>query len=306
MPETAAIPRAKAGFSGIYPMLPAFFDADDRIDRAAMRVTVEAVLAHRPQGVAVLGLATEVNKLSLEERHLVLEEVSRTVAGRLPLSVTVAENSAAGQAAFARAAVAAGASWIVLQPPPVRDVPELELQRFFGRVADRVEVPVGIQNAPMYLGIGLSSAALAELHRQHPNIVLLKVEDPPPEIARAVDETGGVFDIFAGRGGLELPELMRAGCVGCIPGTEVCDRLIRVFGHLERGEREAARAVYREAEPAIVFLEHSINHFVTHSRELVARRLGMERAGHRLGKEVSAFAASFLDSLRDELGPLRR
>ena len=294
----------KTGFSGLYPMTLAFFDADDRVDLEAMRTEVEAIAAHRPDGVAVLGLATEVNKLSLAERHQVLECVSKALGGALPLSVTVAENTVAGQIEFARAAVDAGASWVILQPPPVKDVPELVLQRFFGRVADRVDVPVGIQNAPMYLGIGLSSQGLVSLNRQHPNVVILKTEDPPLEIARTVDETDAAYDIFAGRGGLELPELMRAGCVGCIPGVEVCDRLVRTSRLLQEGDEAGAKAAYREAEPAIVFLEQSINHFVTFSRELTARRLGLARVQHRLGMEVSPYTVSLLDRFRDDLGPL--
>jgi len=294
----------KTGFSGLYPMTLAFFDADDRVDLEAMRREIEAIAAHRPDGIAVLGLATEVNKLSLAERHQVLECVAGALDGAMPLSVTVAESSVDGQIAFARAAVDAGASWVILQPPPVKDVPELMLQRFFGRVADRIDVPVGIQNAPMYLGIGLSSEGLVSLNRQHPNIAILKTEDSPLEIARTVDETGGAYDVFAGRGGLEMPELMRAGCVGCIPGVEVCDRLIRVSRLLREGDGAAAQAVYREAEPVIIFLEQSINHFVTFSRELTARRLGLGPVVHRLGTEVPPFTVSLLDRLRDELGPL--
>ena len=294
----------KTGFSGLYPMTLAFFDADDRVDLEAMRKEVEAVAAHRPHGIGVLGLATEVNKLSLAERHQVLECVAEVLDGTLPLSVTVAENSVDGQMEFARAAIDAGASWLILQPPPVKDVSELVLQRFFGRVADRIDVPVGIQNAPMYLGIGLSSEGLLSLNRQHPNIAILKTEDPPMEIARTVEETDGAYDVFAGRGGLEMPELMRAGCVGCIPGVEVCDRLARVSRLLHEGDLRAAEAVYREAEPVIVFLEQSINHFVTYSRELTARRLGLGRVEHRLGKDVTPYTESLLDRFSDELGPL--
>ena len=294
----------KTGFSGLYPMTLAFFDSDDRVDLDTMRREIQAVAAHRPDGIGVLGLATEVNKLSLTERHQVVECVAGTLGGELPLSVTVAENTVAGQIAFAREAVDAGASWVILQPPPVKDISELELQRFFGRVAERVDVPIGIQNAPMYLGIGLSSAGLVSLNRQHPNVAILKTEDSPLEIARTVEETDGALDVFAGRGGLEMPELMRAGCVGCIPGVEVCDRLIRVSRLLEEGDEAAAQVVYREAEPVIVFLEQSINHFVTFSRELMARRLGLGRVAHRLGTEVPPFAVTLLDRFRDELGPL--
>ena len=64
-----------------------------------------------------------------------------------------------GQVEFVRAAKDAGANWVILQPPRVLNVPEVELIRFFGAVADSSEVPVGIQNAPEYIGIGISNAS---------------------------------------------------------------------------------------------------------------------------------------------------
>src|SRR3546814_19608925 len=52
------------------------------------------------------------------------------------------ETSIPGQIEFMRAAEAAGASWVILQPPPIKGIPERELVRFFGAVAERAQVPV--------------------------------------------------------------------------------------------------------------------------------------------------------------------
>jgi 4-hydroxy-tetrahydrodipicolinate synthase len=106
---------------------------------------------------------------------------------------------------------------VILQPPPVSGLPEGEYLRFFGAVADAAPLPVAIQNAVQFLGIGLSNAGLATLHRNHPNVSLLKGEAPAHVIARMIDDTGGAFRVFNGRGGLELPDCLRAGCVGMIP-----------------------------------------------------------------------------------------
>ena len=48
---------------GIHPILYAFFDADGRPLRAPLVAQVEAAVRHGAHGVAVLGLATETNKL---------------------------------------------------------------------------------------------------------------------------------------------------------------------------------------------------------------------------------------------------
>jgi len=45
---------------------------------------------------------------------------------------------------------------LILQLTPVTGISELELQSFFGSVADQIDIPIAIQNAPDYLGIGLS------------------------------------------------------------------------------------------------------------------------------------------------------
>lgn len=55
--------------AGIYPMLYAFFDGAERLDREALALEVEAVVRHGAHGVATLGLAGETGKLSLSERR---------------------------------------------------------------------------------------------------------------------------------------------------------------------------------------------------------------------------------------------
>src|SRR5437016_3609676 len=141
-------------FHGIYPILYAFFNAQGRPDRGLMRRQVEGCLRHGAHGLAVMGLATEVGKLQNQERRQILEWVGADVGGKVPLAVTIGEPSVEGQVEMVRAAKAAGASWVILQPPPVAGLPEIEYLRFFGAVAEKSEVPVAIQNAAQYIGIG--------------------------------------------------------------------------------------------------------------------------------------------------------
>ena len=104
----------------------------------------------------------------------------------MPLAVTVAESSVHGQAEMARAAERLGAGWVILQPPPVAGLPEIEYVRFLGAVADRVSLPVAIQNAPVYLGVSLSNAGLRELSPPAPERLPAEGRgpgrgDPPPD-----------------------------------------------------------------------------------------------------------------------------
>jgi 4-hydroxy-tetrahydrodipicolinate synthase len=123
-----------ARFRGIYPMLYAFFDAEGRIDRDAMRRQVRACVRNGAHGIAVLGLATEVGKLSPGERQLLVQLVTEEVAGRVPVAVTVSEATVEAQAQFANWAAQQGASWVILQPPPQRGLEEAWYAEFFADV----------------------------------------------------------------------------------------------------------------------------------------------------------------------------
>ena len=158
--------------------------------------------------------------------------------------------------------------------PPVAGLPEIEYVRFLGSVADRVSLPVAVQNAPGYLGVSLSNAGLRELSRQHPNVCLLKGEGPAVVIRRLIEDTQGVFRVLNGRGGLELPDNLRAGCAGIIPAIDCFDALVEVHAAFTRGDERAADAAYARVLPIIVFVMQSLETLLTcplHTPVTVAR-----------------------------------
>jgi 4-hydroxy-tetrahydrodipicolinate synthase len=261
--------------AGIHPILYAFFDRDGRLDRAAMRAQAAACVSGGAHGVAALGLATEVSKLTPAERHQVMEWLLEDVAGRLPVAITVFGETPEIQSDFVRNAAALGASWAILQPPPTRPLSEAALLRFFGKVADASPIPIAIQNAPQYIGVGLSDASLLSLRRNHPNFALLKGEGSALEIARTIEALNGEVRVFNGRGGLELPDVLRAGCAGLIPAPEAFDVLLRIHAAMARGDDAEADRRYAEILPLIVFLMQSIDQFLCYGKRLTARRLGL-------------------------------
>lgn len=305
-----SVQAAQSGISGVYPMLFAFFDAAEQLDRGAMRRQVDALVGAGVHGIAALGLATECNKLSVTEKRRLMDWVAEDLAGRLPLSVTVSEPDVAGQIAFVKAAAAAGAGWVVLQPPPVKGAPESELLRFFGAVADAAQIPVGLQIAPEYLGVGLSGATLKELGRRHPNVRILKVEAAPIEVDELMHATEGAFDIFNGRAGLELPDCVRAGCVGMIPGAECADLLARMFDALRTGDAASAAQAERDylaVSPLITFSIASMDCFLVYAKRVAARRFGIAEAlalPRRPFTPASPFGLALAERHSAALGPL--
>jgi len=296
-----------APFSGVYAMLYAFFGADGTLDREAMRSQTRACLANGAHGIACLGLATEVDKLSLAERHQLLQWAVEDIAGVVPLAVTVADPTIGDQIAFARTAKAAGADWVILQPPPARGLAESEYIRFFGAVAERIDLPVAIQNAPEYLGVGLGAEGFLTLQRNHANVTLIKQEGPALVAADIIARTQGKFAVFAGRGGLELPDNLRAGCVGMVPAPDCLDVLVRIFEHMcsRRPEAEAkAEAEYRTILPVVTFAMQSLPHLLCYGKRITAARLGLTKVHDRPpGLRPSDFGIACAARYAKALGP---
>ena len=290
---------------GIYPMLYAFFNSCGSLDRQATRRQVQAFVGNGAHGMAVLGLGTEVGKLSDAERRQLVDWVAEDLDGRLPLAVTVNAPTVDAQVGFANFAHSRGASWVILQPPPERGVPEDFFIRFFGAVADRVELPVAIQNAPEYLGVGLTPTGVKTLARNHPNFRILKGEGPALTIRQVIEEVGDGVTVFNGRGGLELIDNLRAGCAGMIPATDTFDRQARIFDLLREGAETQAEALYRDVLPAIVFVMQSLDTLHTYGKRIAAMRLGLGEVFDRApALKPNAFGMRCAQRYAAALGPL--
>jgi 4-hydroxy-tetrahydrodipicolinate synthase len=289
---------------GTWPMLFAFFDEKGALSRDAFARQIAAAERAGAAGVAVLGLGTEVAKLALAERRAAVEWVAEDCDGRLPLAVTIADGNVGDMTESARHAQRAGAAWLILQPPRP-PVAEDELIRFFGAVATAVDCPVGIQNAPEFLGLGLTSGGLVALNRAHPNVAVVKAESGATAVGRLIDALEGRMAVFNGRAGLELTDNWRAGVDGMIPGIETIDRQVAIERLMRSGDEAGAEALYREILPAVAFCMAGIEHFVLYGKRLAAARLGLPPSGHRLPSlHPDPRGLAWIARFAEALGPL--
>ena len=259
---------------GIHCVLYAMFDAEERLDRAAMAAQMDWVRAQRPDGVTVLGLATEVGKLSEAERRQVIDWAAAD-RGDLLLSVTVSGNSVAEQAALAAHARAAGADWLILQPPMAGAYPAAEYVDFFARVGQGAGLPFAIQNAPAYLGRSLSPADIAALAARCPDFAAVKAEVGAADLAALAAATGERLVLMNGRGGLEMTDALRAGARGFIVAPDVLPGVMACWRAWEAGDEAGAETAYAAFLPEATFAMQSLEHLICYGKRIFAARAGL-------------------------------
>ncbi len=264
-----------ARYSGVYPILYCYFTSDNRIDDASMTAQIEACLALKPAGLAVLGLATEIMTLSTAEKLHVIHLTLHCVAGRVPVAVTIGGADKSERDRLIDHAKGEGASWLILQPAPDAISSEADLMSSFSAMMARADMPVAIQHAPQFLGAALSSAAFNTLRSRHAGFTLLKGEGSALETERLVAETGQHFSIFAGRAGLEWPDMIRAGASGLIPAPELLDVMIGIDRRMRSGDEAGAEALYAQALPVVTFIMQSLASLHTYGKRLLAQRIGL-------------------------------
>ena len=289
---------------GIYPMLYAFFDDRGVLRQDPFRRQVDAALGTQAAGVAILGLGTEVSKLTFDERVEVLEVVAKRIDGCKPLLVTVYGDTITEQIEFSKRAIQSGASALMLQPPSQK-MDDAKLAGFFSEIISAVDCPVGIQNAPEFLGFGLSNESLIALANDHENFTIAKLECNAVNLESVASDLGDSVMLFNGRCGLELPDNLRAGACGLIPAIDTVDKTSEIFAEFTSGNEELADKLYADLLPVLCFVMQGIPHFLTYGKMLAAARLGIELGGSREHSlPATDFGTACIRRFLKHLGPL--
>lgn len=264
----------KPAFTAVHCVMFALFDPTGRLDRAAMAAQSDYIRACGANGLVVLGLATEVGKLTFDERCDILHWARADVPD-LPLGVTITGNSVAEQHAMIRVAESCGADWLILQPPLTGSYSASEYVDFFAEVGRGATLPFAIQNAPQYLGRSLSGDDIAALKARCPGFTSIKSETGPMDLAALVARQGDSLTVMNGRGGLEMTDCLRAGCQGFIVAPDVLPGVLRCWAAWQSGDRAAAEAAYAAFLPGAIFGMQSLETLACYGKRVFGLRAGI-------------------------------
>ena len=285
-------------------MLYSFFGSDGELRLDPFSLQVDAAISAGAKGIAVLGLGTEAAKLDEDECAAVITTIAKRLNNQLPMIVTIRGETPDNQLKAARRALDLGATALLLQPPS-ETISEAALLTFFSEVINALDCPVGIQNAPEFLGYGLNDSNLITLARNHTNFSIAKLECSALALEPSAKALAGKTMVFNGRCGLELTDNLRAGAQGLIPGMETIDRTTAIHDAFIAGEHEYADELYAEVLPVLTFIMQGIPQFLTYGKTLLAYRLGIEIGSAREPwLQPTDFGLECITRYAAQLGPL--
>ena len=249
-------------YAGVFPIAPTTFHPDGSLDLESQLRAVDHLIEAGANGVCLLANFSEQFSLSDAERDAIVDAVLPHVGGRVPVIVTTSHYGARVAAERSARAEAAGAAMVMLMPPyhgaSIR-VGEDGIRSFFETVAEAIDIPILVQDAPMS-GTTMSAAFLADLARTIPNASYFKLESGVvADKLRALIALGGeaVEGPFDGEESITLLPDLDAGATGTMPGGTTVHELRTTLDHWMAGDRRAATAAYGRIAPFIVE-EHKV------------------------------------------------
>ena len=247
-----------APLTGVVPVVPTIFHDDQTVDLGGTARVVDYLLDAEVDGLCLLANYSEQFSLTDAERDAIARLLLDRVAGRLPVIVTTSHYSARVAAARSRAAQDLGAAMVMIMPPffgATLTVAGPAVIEYFGQVADAIDIPIMVQDAPLS-PTPLPVSLLIDLVRQVPAVRYAKIEVPQAAdklhalVTALGDSLPGPFD---GEESVTLIPDLDAGARGTMPSSMVPAELGRIVRRHLSGDRAGAVRAWEDLLPLIHF-----------------------------------------------------
>ena len=203
-------------YNGIIPAFYACYDAEGKVNPAAVRELTQYYIDKGVQGLYVGGSSGECIYQSVAERKLVLEEVMKVAKGKLTIIAHIACNNTADSQELAAHAESLGVDAIASIPPIYFKLPPHAIAKYWNDMsAAAPNTDFIIYNIPQLAGVSLSVPLLKEMLR-NPNVIGVKNSSMPTQDIQMWADEGAI--VFNGPDEQLISGLVM-GAVGGIGGT---------------------------------------------------------------------------------------
>lgn len=239
-------------WQGVMPAVTTKFHEDFSIDHAWTQKNIEAQIDAGVDGIIVCGSLGEASTLTLDEKLEVLDIAVDAAHGRVPVLLTIAEDSTLEGCRQAERGAKHGASGYMVLPGLRYLSDRRETIHHFRMVANASALPIMVYNNPLAYGVDMTPDMFKEI-ADEPKIVAIK--ESSGDVRRVTDlfnAVGERYSIFCGVDNLAM-EAILMGAHGWVAGL-VCafpHETVAIYRLLQAGRIEEARTIYRWFAPLL-------------------------------------------------------
>ncbi len=271
-------------FKGVFAVVPTPFTADGEIDHESLKRVADLYIGDGVHGLTILGVTSEVARLSDRERAKLMHEVLDHVNGRVPVVAGCTAPGLKVCVEYCHDARSAGADAVMVSPPRMPKLNSDAILHHLVALAERVDVDIVVQDFPPITGYTMEPSLLARIAREVPSAKAIKLEDPPTalKVARILEQAESTeIKILGGLGGVYFFEELLAGAAGTMTGFSYPKFLVEIFELFDSGMVEEAAEIFYRRVPVMRF-ESQPGIGMAIRKEILRRRGAIETSTIRL------------------------
>lgn len=286
-------------FTGVIPILPTPFRDDESLDLESWARLLEFMVGLGVDGVTILGVLGESNRLSDQERASLIQTAVGTVQRRVPIIVGTSHTGTHVTEYLSDMAQQLGADAIMVTPSKEPVPNDDRIVEMFQRLGERLSIPIVLQDHPASSEVHMSVPLIGRVLQSVPQIACVKEEAVPTaakiRLLRDSTQAGRPYTILTGLGALYAPFDLEAGSDGFNTGFAFPEVLIELVRAAKAGDWTRVHGLYSRFAALIVFEQQP---GVAIRKELLRRRglLASARARHP-GATIGRAAANQLEAL---------
>lgn len=237
---------------GVFSAITTKFADVDTVDLSAMRKDVAFQIEGGVHGIICCGSLGEASTLTADEKIAIAEAVKREAAGRVPVLLTIAEDSTAAACALAARAQSSAMDGLMVLPAMRYVSDRRETIAHFRAVAAASNLPVIVYNNPVAYGVDITPGMFAEMADEKKFVALKESSMDVRRVTDIMNLVGNRYVIFTGVDDLALESLM-LGATGWIAGL-VCAfprETVAIYELARKGRVNEAREIYRWFMPLL-------------------------------------------------------
>ena len=285
-------------FAGVIPILATPFHDDETLDLESWKRLLEFMIAIGVDGVTILGVLGESNRLNDHEREQLIETAVETVRRRVPIIVGTSHNGTRAAMYLSRRAEELGANAVMVTPAKEAVPNDDRIVELYRRIGDGISIPIVLQDHPASSDVHMSVDLILRVLRQVPSIECVKEEAVPtaPKIRQLREGSPDrYFAILTGLGALYAPFDIEAGSDGFNTGFAFPEILQAMVAAARDNDWPRVYGIYARFA-ALIVLEQASGVAV---RKDLFRRRGLFRSARARhpGASISSALSQQVDTL---------